>query len=48
MITGNYGMTAESMARRIGIIRGAQRRIISGAELKNMDGAVPQGFCRTK
>ena len=31
MITGDYGLTAESIARRIGIIRQPQPRIISGA-----------------
>ncbi len=33
MITGDYGLTAESIARRIGIIRGPQPRIVTGAEL---------------
>lgn len=37
MITGDYGLTAESIARRVGIIRGASARIISGAELDAMD-----------
>ena len=37
MITGDYGLTAESIARRIGIIRSAQPRIISGAELEALD-----------
>ncbi len=37
MITGDYGLTAESIARRIGIIRGAQPRIVTGAELDSMD-----------
>ncbi|PMP80983.1 MAG: ATPase [Roseiflexus castenholzii] len=39
MITGDYGLTAESIARRIGIIRGAQPRIVTGAELDSMDDA---------
>ena len=30
MITGDYGLTAESIARRIGIIRGAQPRLLTG------------------
>jgi magnesium-transporting ATPase (P-type) len=38
MITGDYGLTAESIARRIGIIRQPQPRIISGADLDAMDG----------
>jgi magnesium-transporting ATPase (P-type) len=39
MITGDYGLTAESIARRIGIIGDAQPRIISGAELDTLDDA---------
>jgi potassium/sodium efflux P-type ATPase len=39
MITGDYGLTAESIARRIGIIRkqDSQPRIITGADLDDMD-----------
>jgi potassium/sodium efflux P-type ATPase len=37
MITGDYGLTAESIARRIGIIRGAQPRLLTGADLNVMD-----------
>ncbi len=37
MITGDYGLTAESIARRIGIVRGPQPRIITGSELNGMD-----------
>jgi len=37
MITGDYGLTAESIARRIGIIRQPQPRIISGADFDAMD-----------
>lgn len=37
MITGDYGLTAESIARRIGIVRsGSRPRIITGAELEAM------------
>lgn len=36
MITGDYGLTAESIARRIGIIQGEHPRIITGVELANM------------
>ncbi|NLG49613.1 MAG: cation-transporting P-type ATPase [Chloroflexi bacterium] len=36
MITGDYGLTAESIARRIGIVRG-QVRTITGVELGHMD-----------
>jgi Ca2+-transporting ATPase len=39
MITGDYGLTAESIARRIGIIRSGQPRLISGPELDAMDDA---------
>ncbi|MGE3537514.1 MAG: cation-translocating P-type ATPase [Candidatus Tectimicrobiota bacterium] len=37
MMTGDYGLTAESIARRIGIIRGAQPRLLTGADLNSMD-----------
>jgi Ca2+-transporting ATPase len=37
MITGDYGLTAESIARRIGIIRGGRPRIINGSELDTID-----------
>jgi Ca2+-transporting ATPase len=37
MITGDYGLTAESMARRIGIIRGPQPRLLTGPDLVAMD-----------
>ncbi|MEY8355109.1 cation-transporting P-type ATPase [Lachnospiraceae bacterium 54-53] len=36
MITGDYGLTAESIARRIGIIKGEHPRIITGIELSKM------------
>ncbi len=36
MITGDYGLTAESIARRIGIIKGDHPRIITGIELETM------------
>jgi potassium/sodium efflux P-type ATPase len=39
MITGDYGLTAESVARRIGIIQGDHPRIITGVELDEMDEA---------
>ncbi len=34
MITGDYGLTAESIARRIGIVRGSAVRIITGGDLE--------------
>ena len=36
MITGDYGLTAESIARRIGIIKGERPHIITGVELAKM------------
>ncbi len=36
MITGDYGLTAESIARRIGIIRGDNAHIITGNDLNEM------------
>lgn len=36
MITGDYGLTAKSIARRIGIITGDNPRIISGTDLDHM------------
>lgn len=36
MITGDYGLTAESVARRIGILRG-RPRILTGSDLDVMD-----------
>lgn len=37
MITGDYGLTAEAIARRIGILKTAQPRIITGADLDALD-----------
>jgi len=39
MITGDYGLTAESIARRIGIVRSQQPRIVTGSELETIDDA---------
>ena len=36
MITGDYGITAESIARKIGIIKGKKPRIITGNELEEI------------
>lgn len=36
MITGDYGLTAESIAKRIGIVQGEHPRVISGAELEQI------------
>ncbi|HEV8715834.1 MAG TPA: HAD-IC family P-type ATPase, partial [Candidatus Binatia bacterium] len=37
MITGDYGLTAASIAQRIGIIRGTQPHLLTGADLSTMD-----------
>lgn len=37
MITGDYGLTAESIARRIGIIHSPQPRIVTGVELDEIN-----------
>ncbi|MBM3224689.1 MAG: cation-transporting P-type ATPase, partial [Candidatus Tectomicrobia bacterium] len=39
MMTGDYGLTAESVARRIGIVHGQHPRILTGAELAVMPDA---------
>lgn len=36
MLTGDYGLTAESIARRIGILRSAQPQVITGNDLMSM------------
>lgn len=36
MITGDYGLTAESIARRIGIVKSAHPRVLSGVELEKL------------
>jgi magnesium-transporting ATPase (P-type) len=36
MITGDYGLTAESIARRVGMVRGDRLRIVNGDELEAM------------
>lgn len=36
MITGDYGLTAESIAKRIGIVKGNHPRVISGLDLETM------------
>ncbi|MEZ4710220.1 MAG: cation-transporting P-type ATPase [Caldilineaceae bacterium] len=39
MITGDYGLTAESIARKIGIVHSPMPRIVTGGELESMDNA---------
>ena len=38
MITGDYGLTAESMARRLGLVGPGLPRILTGADLDRMEG----------
>lgn len=37
MVTGDYGLTAESIAKRIGIVKGENPRVVSGMELESME-----------
>ena len=39
MITGDYGLTAASIAQRIGIVKGTLPRIVTGVELDNLSDA---------
>jgi magnesium-transporting ATPase (P-type) len=39
MITGDYGLTAESLARRVGMVTGPAPRILTGAELDGLNDA---------
>jgi magnesium-transporting ATPase (P-type) len=39
MITGDYGLTAESMAQRLGMLRTERPRILTGADLDTMSDA---------
>ena len=39
MVTGDYGLTAEAIAEKIGITGGARARIITGVELADLDDA---------
>ncbi len=36
MVTGDYGLTAESVAKRIGIVEGSHPRVISGVDLDGL------------
>ncbi|MCL2588993.1 MAG: cation-transporting P-type ATPase, partial [Oscillospiraceae bacterium] len=36
MITGDYGLTAESIAKRIGIVKGTHPRVITGVEMASL------------
>ena len=46
MITGDYGLTAESIARRIGIVDGESVRLVTGAEVEQMSDATLQDVLR--
>uniref|UniRef100_A0A831U0S6 Cation-transporting P-type ATPase n=1 Tax=Geobacter metallireducens TaxID=28232 RepID=A0A831U0S6_GEOME len=46
MVTGDYGLTAESVARRIGCISGAPPRIVTGAELEALSPAALEEILR--
>jgi calcium-translocating P-type ATPase len=35
MVTGDYGLTAEAIARKVGIVTGPSARVVSGAELED-------------
>jgi P-type Ca2+ transporter type 2C len=37
MVTGDYGLTAEAIARKVGIVTSPSARIVSGAELESLD-----------
>jgi P-type Ca2+ transporter type 2C len=37
MMTGDYGLTAESIARRVGLVHGDEVRVVNGVELDAMD-----------
>lgn len=44
MITGDYGLTAESVARRVGMVSGPSPTILTGAELDEMSDAALQNL----
>lgn len=46
MITGDYALTAESIARRIGILRTPKPRLVNGAELDGMGEEALRGALR--
>jgi magnesium-transporting ATPase (P-type) len=37
MVTGDYGLTAESVARRVGMLSGPSPRILTGADMEGMN-----------
>jgi P-type E1-E2 ATPase len=38
MVTGDYGLTAEAIARRVGIVKSSTVRVVTGADLDAMRG----------
>ena len=47
MVTGDYGLTAEAIARRIGIVRGDKHvRVITGVDLEDMTRRTSRRSCR--
>lgn len=47
MVTGDYGLTAEAIARRVGIIGKGPARVISGADLDTADDEALSGVLRS-
>src|SRR6185503_9117245 len=43
MITGDYGLTAESLARRVGILRSGHTRVLTGADVEAMSDEALKG-----
>jgi len=37
MVTGDYGLTAESLARRVGMLSTPNPAILTGAEVEELD-----------
>ena len=48
MITGDYGLTAESLARRVGMLESNNPRILTGAELDEMSDVELQGILESE
>ncbi|HLI39042.1 MAG TPA: cation-transporting P-type ATPase [Streptosporangiaceae bacterium] len=46
MVTGDYGLTAEAIARRVGITGEGPARVVSGADLDTMDDEALAGMLR--
>ncbi|HEX7556097.1 MAG TPA: cation-transporting P-type ATPase, partial [Leptolinea sp.] len=44
MVTGDYGLTSESIARRIGMLETLTPRILTGADIENLDDSQLQEF----